>query len=157
VVVGDRYRAQLNELYHALKIPIGLFQLISAAPAPLFIVVARPVEVWRARKQAQQRQLIQDLHAAMIRVVPHVHLPNETLRDLRAGVEIGDARDVIWSHHLRTAPITPRDEASLLRSLLRNNVILTQVGHHEPPATVESLAVHNLKVARLLKDEGRTL
>lgn len=157
VMIGDAYREQINMLYHALKLPIGVFQFISAAPVPLFILLARPLEARCARQQLQQRQLIHNLHSAMIRVVPHVHLPNEAFRDLRAAVEIGDARDVIWSHHQRTQPITPDDEATLLRTLLQNNVTLNGVGQHVPPATVEALAVHNLKVARRLKVEEHPL
>lgn len=152
MIIGDSYRAQINDLYHGLKVPIGVFQIISAAPVPLFMLVVRPLEARRARQQLQQKQLIHDLHHAMIRVVPHVHLPNEALRDLRAAIEIGDARDVIWSHHPRTQPITPEDEATLLHALLQNKVTLTSIGPHEPPATAEVLAVHNLKVARRLKE-----
>lgn len=150
MVIGDGYRAQINALYHALKLPIGLFQLIGAAPVPVFMILARPLEAWRTRQHLQQRQLIHDLHTAMIRVVPHVHLPNNAFQDLRAPVEIGDARDVIWSHHPRTQPITPDDEATLLRTLLQNNVILTGIGEYDPPPTAEALAVHNVKVARRL-------
>lgn len=152
MIIGDGYRAQINALYHALKLPIGLFQLIGAAPAQLFMILARPLEAWRTRQQLQHRTLIHDLHTTMIRVVPHVHLPNEAFQDLRAPIEIEDARDVIWSHHQRTQPITPEDEAKFLHTLLQNNVILTGVGPHEPPATAEVLAVHNLKVARRLSE-----
>jgi calcineurin-like phosphoesterase family protein len=93
----------------------------------------------------------------MIRVVPLVHLSNEAFRDIRAPIEISDARDVLWSHYPRTQPITARDEARLLRTLLRENVTLTPIGKHQPQETRDPLTIHNLKVAKLLKRDEQPL
>jgi hypothetical protein len=157
LTIGDAYRVQINQLYHSLKVPIGLLQMISAAPAPLFIYVSRPIETWSAWRQARHKQLIQRLHHVMIRIVPGVHLPNEAFRDIRAQIEIGDARDVIWSHYPRAQAITPRDEAKLLYDLLDNNVTLTTLGQHQPQQTRDPLLSHNLKVAKLLQRGKRSV
>lgn len=150
LVIGDVYRADLNALYHALKAPVGLLAMLGAAPTPFFVVAARPVDGWMKRRQAKHTQLINALHAVMIQIAPRVHLPNEALRDIRAPIEISDARDVIWSHYPRTQPITPQDEANLLRTLLHENVTLTTIGPYQPPTIDEVLPTHNLKVATLL-------
>jgi hypothetical protein len=157
LAIGDAYRAQINQLYHALKVPIGFLQMLSAAPVPLFIWLSRPIEAWTAHRQMQHRQLIHRLHSMMIQIAPHVHLPNESLRDIRAQIEIGDARDVIWSHYPRVQAITPRDEAKLLCDLLDKNVTLTTIGQYQPQETRDPLPIHNLKVAKLLQRGKRSV
>ena len=151
VLLDDTYRAPLNAVYHALKAPVGVLILLSAAPTPVVAVLARPLNAWLTRRQAQRTRLIGELHTTMIRLVPQVHLPNAALREIRAPIEISDAREVIWSHHPQTTPITPRAEADLLGWLLRDQVTLTSIGPYAPPATAEPLAIHNLKVAKLLQ------
>lgn len=58
IVIGDQYRAPLNELYHALKAPIGILLMLSAAPGSVFALAARPLHAWTRRRQTQRNQAI---------------------------------------------------------------------------------------------------
>lgn len=50
IVIGDRYRIPFNELYHALKAPLGILLMLSAAPGSLFALAARPAQAWTRRR-----------------------------------------------------------------------------------------------------------
>jgi hypothetical protein len=86
----------------------------------------------------------------MIQIVPRVHLPHEHLRSLRAHIEIGDAREIIWSHYAASGTVTAKEEAQLVCKLLRENVTISTVGPHQPPAIHQELTHHHLLVAKHL-------
>jgi hypothetical protein len=148
----DTYRVLLNMVYQGLKLPIGLLFLLSSAPALVIRVVVRPWQAHRARRRAQQDLALRFLHERMIQVVPRVHLPYEELRSIRAPLEIDEAREVLWSHHPRTTPITARAEASLLQQLLADQRTIDAAGPYQPPPTQREPHAHNLAVAKLLQE-----
>lgn len=116
-------------------------------------LAARPLQAWIRRRQAQRKLAIKELHSTMIQIVPRVHLPNESRRDLRALIEIGDARAVIWSHIPQTTPLTPKQEVTVLTALIRDQITLTTIGQHIPPETRYPLEKNILKVATRMKQE----
>jgi hypothetical protein len=88
----------------------------------------------------------------MIQIVPCVHLPYDELQDIRVLIEVSDARQVIWSHVPLTHPLTAREEADYLLSLLQQSIVMEAPGIYQPARTRKrNVLKHNLAVARRLK------
>lgn len=87
----------------------------------------------------------------MVQIVPRVQLENQALRHLRMQIEIGDAREIIWSHIPLAHAMNPKEEAKYLWSLLQSKQVLLQPGTYEPPSIPYETTTYNLAVARHLK------
>lgn len=112
----------------------------------------RPLEDALAWRQWLQYNLLCSLHEKMIQVVPGVHLAYDELYDVRVLIELSDVRQIIWSHVPTTRPITVREDAKYLLSLLRQKRIITSPGPYQPAVTRQrNVLKHNLAVARRMR------
>lgn len=104
----------------------------------------RPLEHGLACRRRRQQAARQELHRLMIQVVPSVQLGNPRLHHLRVVIEISDARQILWSHVDRRAPITPHDEARYLHRLLQSQTVFWTAGSCIPPPLAHtSVLAHN--------------
>lgn len=149
---GDTYRRALNTLYHGLKIALGATLLMSGVPSSALARVDVPLGyLARRRNQARQRHITY-LHERLTRVVPIVRLTLEHGEHaVRQRIEIGDARDIIWSHTKHSGPVSPQEEAELLFALNQANVTFSQPGPYQAAVIPHDGMQHNLAVARHLK------
>jgi hypothetical protein len=152
ILIGDIYRYALNQFYHELRIVFGITILILSATSPILVKILVPVNYLVQQRHRRKQVLITYLHEKLTQLVPAVRLPVEqgehTIRQL---VEIGDARDIVWSHVCHPGPITPAEEAELLFSLELKNITINEPGAYETPVIQQDVMQHNLKVAQCLR------
>ena len=151
ITSGDAYRASLNEVYHMLKPPIGLMFLICSLPSQLLSKLLSPIRYIRTIQHEHQKALMSYLHQKIIQIAPTVHLPLTNITELDMEIEIGDARELIWSNTPHSNPITAKEEARALFTLLQHKTILDEPGEHPIPVTKYDAIKHNLMVAKHLR------
>jgi hypothetical protein len=152
IFYGDTYRHTINEYYHAQRIVFGMTLLIQSATTSILLKILVPVRYFELRRQRRKQILITYLHEKLTQVVPVVRLPFERgEHSIRQLIEIGDARDILWSHKYHPAPITPTEEAELLFSLEQTNVTINEPGVYQPPVIQGDVVQHNLMVAQYLR------
>ncbi len=151
ILYGDIYRTGINEIYHAFKPTVAVLLLLASAPSSVLARLLTPIRYLLMRRQQKQQLCMQYLHQKLTQIVPSICLPLDQVRDVRILIEIGDAREVIWSHYLHSKPITAKEEAELLFSLLQQRVIMTRPGQYQPPAIQDNLINHNVTVAQYLR------
>lgn len=121
-------------------------------PHALLAWLLAPIERSVAYRQQRQQQQLSYLHRKVIQLVPSVQLHNNQLLNIRALIEISDARQIIWSQIPRHTPITPRDEARLLFYLLQRSTVIIGPGPYvPPPINRRSVVRYNLAVAAQLE------
>lgn len=134
IFYGDTYRATLNQIYYAgwaLSLLTLCFGLIT--PQAVFQRLFGPLERFSAERQRES--WLSYLHERMMSITPHVQLQNEQLRPYRRLIEIGDARQVMWSHipHHKDQ-VQPREEAECIFDLLRSQTVLVEPAALPTPA-----------------------
>lgn len=151
---GDIYRAKLNYVYHVGK-PIIFLLIIIGFVIPQrmfswlvspFLLVTDRYEDWQKRRNDA---IAAYLHDHMVHIVPCVHLDNKHIQHLRIHSEIGDARELIWSHEYHP-PCTPKAEAAHILKLLQMGAVISTPGQYNSH-TPNNLIDYNLSVARHLK------
>lgn len=152
-LINHPYRMLVMQLIEDVGMPIVLLLILfgSLLPNKFYKWASHPLVIYRNWQQQQQQELLAYLHARMVHIVPRVHLENQALRHLRMQIEIGDAREMIWSHVPLARPMKPREEAKHLWSLLQAEQVLLQPGTFELPPMPFETATYNLAVARHLK------
>lgn len=143
-------RIVLNTIYHAsLVVTAFLLACGYMFPASWLLILLRPLALSRARRQEQHQALLHRLHQIMISIVPSVHLPCQSIHDLRVLIEISDARQIIWSWQQRARPLTPLEEARHLHALVSTQTVLTTAGVYVPaPTRLKDTVRHNILVAK---------
>ena len=149
----QEYRDLINLLYHVSLVVFVLFTVVSyILPERFFVRVLRPLSIYTALRQKRQQALLRDLHQTMVRIVPGVQLPCESVHDLRILIEISDARQIIWSLQQRLKPIKPQEEAKYLWQLMHKNTVLEAPGKYSPaPTYLKNIVKHNVMVAKQLQ------
>ena len=151
IIFGDVYRSTINEFYHSLKPAIGLILLLSATPTPVLSRLLHPLKFIATLRQKSQASHLRYLHQRLLQVTPSVHLPLEQVADLDMRIEIGDARELVWSHTRHSGPITAKEEAKILFSLLQNGSIVHEAGVYQPPLMQYDELKHIVMVAKHLR------
>jgi hypothetical protein len=152
VSYGDMYRSFINQIFFCMLPVIGVMPAINVVPDRWIVKLTRPLAQHRDLRQQGEQELLSYLHSKMVQIVPRVQLHNAELRHLRLDIEIGDARELMWSHVDRTISITPKDEAEYIHSLLDAQQVITTPGKHTPPSIRHmNIRKHNLAVAKYLK------
>jgi hypothetical protein len=152
VSYGDTYRSFINQIFFCMLPIIGIMPAINVIPDRWIVNWTRPIAHYRDRRQQGEQQLLSYLHSKMVQIVPRVQLHNAELRHLRLDIEIGDARELMWSHVDRARCITPKDEAEYIHSLLDAQRVITTSGRYFPPSIRHNnIREHNLAVAKYLK------
>lgn len=152
-LINHPYRMLVMQLIEDVGMPIVfLFILLgSLLPNRFYKWASGPLVIYRNWQQQRQQELLAYLHARMVQIVPRVHLENQALRHLRMQIEIGDAREIIWSHIPLAHAMSPEAEAKHLWSLLQAKQVLFQPGTFELPPMQFETATYNLAVAGHLK------
>jgi len=151
--VKGSYGLVINSLYLWSLLLMGILVAGSyMLPDRFFTTALHPIYQYLIGRQKQQQELLSSLHQMMIQIVPGVQFDFEGLRDQRAPIEISAAREIIWSHEGRAKPITPKEEAKHLLSLVCKGTPLTELGDYSPaPLSSPTTAKHNIAVAQHLK------
>lgn len=152
-LLNHPYRMLVMQLIEDVGMPIVFLLILlgSLLPNRFYKWASRPLIIYRNWQQQQQQELLAYLHARMVQIVPRVHLENQALRHLRMDIEIGDAREMIWSHVPLARSMKPKEEAKHLWSLLQSKQVLLQLGACELPPMPFETTTYNLAVARHLK------
>jgi uncharacterized membrane protein len=152
IFYGDMYRYTLNEIYQGLKPLFGIVILLAAAPSPILARIFAPIKnYFIKRRYRQEAVLIGYLHEKLTRVVPIRRTLDQKEHSIRRIVEIGDARDILWSHTCHQDPITAMQEAQLLFSLGQKYTTIKGHGEYSTPVIQGDVTQHNLMVARYLR------
>lgn len=154
IFFGTTYRGVLNPIYYTgwasalIVLTIGL-----ATPQAIFKRLIAPLENLAVMRQQQREAQLSYLHARLMTITPHVELQNELLRPYRRTIEIGDARQVIWSHaESARQHVKARDEAEYIFDLLRNKIVLVEPADQIPPAPSRAdITEYYVEVARHLQ------
>lgn len=124
----------LNSCQRNLMVSLGILVVAFTTPHRVLARGMWPLAALLAWRRRRHDQALQELHHLLIQIAPGVHLRSARLRPVRILIEISDARQLIWSHVDRRAPITPRDEARYIADLIRRQTIVTDAGPYTPPA-----------------------
>ncbi len=152
MMYGETYRPMLNHVHQRILPLLGIMPLINAMPQALLKRMVDPLQQYHLARERQEQEVIGILHQHMIAIVPQVQLLSVPVHPVRREIEIGDARDVIWSYLPLQRALTPAEEAEHLLDLHQNHIVLTQPGPHQPPAIAPArMHVHNLRVGRQLQ------
>ncbi len=152
MIYGDTYRPMLNRVHQRIIPLLGIMPLINAMPQVLLKPVVLPLQRYHCVRERRKQALLHILHEHMIAIVPHVQLPDVPGNPVRMEIEIGDARDVIWSYLNQARPLTPAEEAAHLLRLRSEHQVLSQPGPFQPPLMAPgTIHTHNLEVARRLQ------
>src|SRR5215216_1007491 len=149
LLFGDHWLARINVWFRAGRsIGFVMFVLGIITPTSLLAIFSTPINILRGVSRERQNESLFYLRDIFERIVPGIHRP---IRDyvlsiypimssseeyyysiIRCNSEITDARRIIWSHVLRSNPLTPQEEAMHLFKLLSSNVRLNTAGLYRP-------------------------
>jgi len=134
-----------------------VFLLISSAPTRILQI---PTQLYLRRQRYQQEKLLTYLHDKLMDIVPTLHLDMQGLEAAGLEVEledrmvneIGDARELVYSHHVpQEVWKAPEEEAKLLHNLLQKQAVIEKAGENGQPDEHVDLLGHNIAVAKHLR------
>lgn len=152
-VIDDRFQVAINTFIQNVgRVTVfPTFVLGFILPKSVYVRIGRPIARYMSWRQHQNQELLSYLHTRMIRIAPSVHLQNEQLRNARLLIEIGDARELIFSQIAHPERLVARQEAVMLFELIRTNQAFDKPGRHSPAEVEGDIVQHSLAVARHLK------
>ena len=151
-MVGDQYRTFFTLVFNYGSVLVLFLVLLGIAPSACIKVLSLPLMHYKERLTARRQAYLAYLHQRITQLTPGVRLPvPASLQATRYSIEIGDARDLILSHH-PPHPLNAAREAQYFANHLHRQDQITELGPFTPAPIRRDVNAYYVLVAQQLQD-----